>query len=362
MKRIREKILWWAAKRRIDLDQPKVIAITGSIAKTSTKIAIGTVLKKHFPREVRIGYGNLNTFLGVPLAILGFKIDFHHQKISWQWPLILLSALLRSLFSHLPKYMVLEFGADQKGDIEELAKQLKTDVAVITITGNSHLENYNSTEEIAVEKAKILDSLKSNGFSLVNSKDKNLPKLKSAQKQILVETELESISINFARQLAKVWQLDSLKTEEALSTLIRPDGRLQLKDLGSIRLLDDTYNASPLSVEAALNVLSRLPGRKVAILGDMLELGVESKSGHQQVGEIARQKADIVIGVGSLAKDYGFNIWFPDVATAIHKLSELIVDGDSVLIKGSRGAKMEVIVKALINQYNRNRDGFSKRS
>src|SRR3989344_348453 len=78
---LRSSILWWAVKRRVAIDQPFIIAITGSIAKTSTKVAIGAVLRRAFPGQVRVGFGNLNSFLGVPLAILDFKIDFYQQKI-----------------------------------------------------------------------------------------------------------------------------------------------------------------------------------------------------------------------------------------------------------------------------------------
>src|SRR5688500_2495906 len=114
---MRESILWWAAKRRLRFDKPFIIGITGSIAKTSTKEAIGGVLEKAYPGKVVVGYGNLNTFLGVPLAILGFRLNFHSKNVTWQWPFILLLALWRGLFARLPKYLVLEFGADQPGDI-----------------------------------------------------------------------------------------------------------------------------------------------------------------------------------------------------------------------------------------------------
>src|SRR3989344_5626785 len=107
MQDIRAKILWWAVKRRVGIDKPFIIAITGSIAKTSTKVAIGAVLRRAYPNQVRVGFGNLNSFLGVPLAILGFKVDFHKQQIGFiRWVWILKLAVWRGLLGHLPKYLV----------------------------------------------------------------------------------------------------------------------------------------------------------------------------------------------------------------------------------------------------------------
>lgn len=353
MRDFRSSVLWWAVKRRVLLDQPVVIAITGSIAKTTTKLAIGSVLKKHFPGQVRVGYGNLNSFLGVPLSILGFNIDFHKQKISWQWPFILLTAFFKSLFTTLPKYLVLEYGADHKGDIEELAIMLELDIAIVTIIGNAHAANYDSAEDIAVEKAHIFKALKKDGVALINSNDVSLKPSLSSLRTVEVKTETEDIAINFARAVSSELKLDLQTTEEALSVMSRPEGRMQLKDLGGIKLLDDTYNASPLSVEAALKVLSKLPGRRIAVLGDMLELGTSERDDHIIIGKKAREVADQIIAVGELSKSYKADFWYPNSVEAVEPLLKLISDGDSILVKGSRAVKMEIIVKAIIKQYNK---------
>src|SRR5688572_10960785 len=110
----RPSILWFAAQRRLRLDRPFVLAVGGGIGKTSTKVAIGTLFNLKYPGQVRVGYGNLNTYLGVPLAVLGFEVDFYKQKIGvWAWLKILGAALWRSWFSKLPPYLILEFGTDQ---------------------------------------------------------------------------------------------------------------------------------------------------------------------------------------------------------------------------------------------------------
>ena len=350
---IRAKILWWAVKRRVLLDEPFIIAITGSIAKTSTKLAIGAVLRRAFPGQVRVGFGNLNSFLGVPLAILDFKVDFYQQKIGViQWLWILKLAIWRGLFSKLPKYLVVEFGADYPGDIEQLAAQLPLDGAIITLVGPAHLANYPSLEALVAEKAKILDAVKPGGWALVNKNDPYIHNLtpKDCPTET-IDTATEDIAVNFARAVGRKLKISGDLVEEALSVMPRPEGRLQLKDLGSVKLLDDSYNANPLSMPVALKLLSKLPGRKVAILGDMLELGNTEVKYHQEIGQLAKQSADLVIGVGELAKEYGGAKHYPDSSVAAREILELLGQGDSILVKGSHGVHMEVIVKAIENNF-----------
>ena len=352
MRDIRERILWWAVNRRVRIDKPFIIAITGSIAKTSTKVAIGAVLRRAFPGQVRVGFGNLNSFLGVPLAILNFKVDFYKQKITWQWIWILKLAIWRGLFGRLPKYLVLEYGADHPGDIEELGKMLPLDAAIITMTGAVHTQNYPSIGAVAEEKAKILSALRPGGWGLVNKNDPYIHNFtpKDCPTE-MVTTETEDIAVNFAREVGRKLKIDSKIIDEALATLPRPEGRLQLKDLGSIKLLDDSYNANPLSMKAAFNVLAKLPGRKVAILGDMLELGTNEKKFHREIGELARQSADLVIGVGELAREYGASKHYTDSTVASREVLELLGQNDSILVKGSHGVHMELIVLAITNHY-----------
>ncbi|MEK7170785.1 MAG: cyanophycin synthetase [Patescibacteria group bacterium] len=345
---LRSSILWWAVKRRVEKDKPFIIAITGSIAKTSTKVAVGAVLRRAYPNQVRVGYGNLNSFLGVPLAILDFHVDFYKQKITLQWIWILKLSIWRGLFGRLPKYLVLEYGADHPGDIEQLAQMLPLDGAIITLIGPAHLANYSSIDALATEKARIFSAVKPGGWGLVNKSDPYINNLtpKDCPSE-MVDTATEDIAINFARAVGQKLKIGTELIEEALSIMPRPEGRLQLKDLGDVKLLDDSYNANPLSMKAALSVLSKLPGRKVAILGDMLELGPDEKTFHQEIGRLAIESADLIIGIGPAAKNYDPAEWYPSSELAAKKILPLLGQGDSILVKGSHGVHMEVIVKAI---------------
>ena len=336
------------------MDQPFIIAITGSIAKTSTKVAVGAVLRRAYPDQVRVGYGNLNSFLGVPLAILGFKLDFYKQKITWQWLGILLAAVWRTIFNTLPEYIVLEYGADNPGDIKALAQMLPLDGAIITITSPAHLANYASVEDIAKEKAQIMTAVKKNGWALVNQADPHL-KIYQAIKTdaVVIKTETVDIAVNFARQVGLQMKISSEAVEQALGALVRPEGRFQMKDLGPIKLMDDSYNANPLSMTAALAMLAKMPSPRLAILGDMLELGPPAEKYHQQVGKEARAVANHIVGVGQLASFYQADQLFATADEAIPTILSTAGRYGSILVKGSHGVKMDKIVMALTKKYQR---------
>lgn len=351
---IRGTILWWAAKRRIRKDRSKVIAVGGAIAKTSTKMAIGTLLKLQYPGEVRVGYGNLNSYLGVPLSILGFEIDFYERPIGvGGWLVILWKALWRGFFTRVPKYLVVEFGTDQPGDIEAITDQLPPDVGVMTIVGPAHLANYPSVDSMVKDEGYLAERTKPDGVLFVNSNDTYLTShhQRAKARVVNVVAALEEIAIKFMEAIGRDLKIGEDVIEEARDTLVKPDRRFQFEQLGAVQLLDDSYNASPLAVKAALNLLKKMPGRKIAILGSMAELGVTSATLHREVGDYARSHSDLLISVGEEAKDYGAKHWFPDAETAADKVFEFLFnngeDGGSILVKGSKSIHMEIVSKAI---------------
>lgn len=356
MKDIRAQILWWAAKRRLRSDKPFVIAVTGSIAKTSTKEAIGAVLQLAYPNQVRVGYGNLNTYLGLPLAILDFKLDFHRRELGLGWITVLLQALSRSWFDKLPKYLVLELAADRPGEIKSMVDNLPPmEIAVITIVGPAHLMNYPSIEVIAEEKASLLTGLKPDGLAVLNQDD---PYLEIHKREFsgaikLFSCPLEKIAETVARLVGEHLGISETDIDKSLRAMPRPSGRFHRQQVGSLNLIDDSYNANPLSMAAALEVLSGLPNRRIAILGEMRELGKRENEFHRQVGQLARDQADMIIGVGALAKHYRPDRWFADSITATKEILAYLKPDDSILVKGSRAMKMENIVQAITDEFSR---------
>jgi UDP-N-acetylmuramoyl-tripeptide--D-alanyl-D-alanine ligase len=350
----RSKVLWFSALRRIRIDHPYIIAVGGGIAKTSTKNAVGAVMRAGFPNQVLVGFGNLNTYLGVPLSILDLRIDFREKKISWQWPFILLAALWRGFFARLPKYIILEYGTDQPKDIETLVKKLPPDMGLLTVVTNAHLANYPSEEAIAEDEGWLLEGLNSKGVAIMNMTDPFLEMHRRRIKARIVEisTPLESIATEYARAVGKYFGIESRIVEDALSTYVRPTHRFNQKKIGNWLVLDDVYNANPASMQAALNLLKKMPGRKVAVLGDMLELGPKEKNFHAEIATRASRAADLVVGVGSLATNYKPTVHFDDSDRAASEIFPYLKDGDSILVKGSRGIQMEKIIEALEKHAN----------
>ena len=360
MNDLRAKILWWAAKRRIAKDGSKVIAVGGAIAKTSTKAALGTALRLAYPGQVRVGYGNLNTYLGVPLSILGFEIDFYDKKIGiGQWLTILIKAIWRGLFVRLPKYLVLEYGTDGPGDIAAITDQLPPDIGLITIVGPAHLANYPLIDDMVKDEGYIAERTKSSGFVLVNSGDQYLTEHYNRAKARVVNVvcSLEEISVKFMQVFARELKINESIIKQATEDFSAPARRFNYEKLGDITLLDDSYNASPLAVKAALHLLKKLPPKRVAILGSMLELGANSSAYHQEVGDEVKKIADTFIAVGADAKDYGAPIWYATSAEAAEKIVDHIGESDSVLVKGSKGVHMEIITAAIRKHYKREKNG-----
>ncbi len=349
---MRAGILWLWARWRVKHDQPVIVAVGGAIAKTSTKVAIGAILETAFPGQVRVGFGNLNSYLGVPLAILGFEIDFYKEKIGfWKWLSILTAAKWRGLFTKLPKYLVLEFGTDQSGDLDKITKKLQPDYGVITIVGPAHLMNYKDENDMAHDEGFVAERTKETGVVFVNHADPYREEHRSRAKARVREivTPLETMATEFAKAVATELKVPVEKISAGLKSYQAPEHRFNERKIGSWLVFDDSYNASPLAMEAALNKLQLLPGRRVAILGDMRELGKDEVKYHQQVGRYARSRANVIVGVGALAKHYGPDHEFNNADEAAQGIFAILKEGDTVLVKASRSLHLEKIVAALEN-------------
>src|SRR3989339_240599 len=387
--------------------KPKIVAITGSVGKTTAKDAIFTVLSSAF--FVRKSEKSFNSEIGVPLSILGCPNGGNNIFI---WLKNIFEGLALILFkNHYPKWLVLEVGADHPNDIEDIAKWLKPDIAVITRFAEIpvHVEYFDSPDAVIQEKKKLVRYLKEDGYIILNYDDKDVLKIKEENDQKTITYGLENdeadiwgsnnqFSYKEGKVTGMVFKANSKGTSvpvnmtgvigvqhiypalaaiavgisqglnlvsmsQALSEdhLAQP-GRMNLiEGIKNSIIIDDSYNSSPLAVEWALKMLGEVEAeRKIAVLGDMMELGEYATEEHKKAGKIVAGICDILLVVGLRAKDIaegahksGMNkkniFEFDDSQKAGAFLQNLIKEKDLILVKGSRWAtRMEFVVEEVM--------------
>lgn len=345
-----------------------VVALTGSSGKTSCKEMLAAILR--CSNKVLATEGNLNNEIGVPLTLLG--IGAEHD------------------------IAIVEMGAAKRGDIAYLCQFAKPDVALITNAGPAHLEGFGSLQAVADTKGEIYQSLQQAGTAVINADDRFAGQWRenTAARRVLSVSRLNRESDFFASDIrvtergtsfklhgpdavaevmlsvlgvamvsnallaaAAAWAAGARMSDivEGLASVKAVKGRLHLQSFPELNLVDDSYNANPASVTAAIDVLAAFKGRRVLVLGDMAELGDESERLHGEVGVYAAQQGiDRVLTCGAIsqfaARAAGaIARHFPDKNTLIASLHAELQAGDSVLVKGSRSAGMEVVVNAIAN-------------
>lgn len=338
-----------------------VIAITGSNGKTTTRELCRAILERLGP--VLATRGNLNNDLGVPLTLL--RLGAEHR------------------------YAVIEMGASRAGDIARLCRICPPDVAVITNTAAAHLEGFGDLEGVARAKRELYEALGPDGHAVLNLDDPRAALLREAVGAAKVrgfgigeaadvrglpgpglrfETLGTTLRATFElpgdhngmNALAAVAAVQCLDVQGAAIVAgleaARPfAGRLEEKPgVGGAWLIDDTYNANPASLRAAIDTLSRLPGTRHLVLGEMLELGPDSRRLHAEAGRLARRRGierlwtvGDVAGAASDAFGHGATRC-DDCDGLAQELRPLIDEHHVVLVKGSRGARMERVVEALL--------------
>lgn len=352
-------------RRRFDIP---VIAVTGSNGKTTTKEMIAGIMRAALGEHVLVTRGNLNNDIGVPLTLLGLH-DWHRAA-------------------------VVEMGMNHPGEISYLTMMVRPTIALVTNVQRAHLEGMGSLETIALEKGSIFDGLTENGVA-VFSDDEPWAALWKRQNQ---NRKMLNFSFNHDAELVACYQgwrlvndidldvadrkvsftlpvpgahnafnavaaaaatlaagIDLEAISEGLSSFKGVKGRLQQR-LGKqgCMIIDDTYNANPDSVKAAIEVLSSLPGRKILILGDMGEIGRGSAQYHDEVGGYAKsQGIDLLLALGDASARAASN--FGQGARHFKKIDEMITAAlkeltpeTTILVKGSRFMRMERVVDALI--------------
>ncbi|GAB4403670.1 MAG: UDP-N-acetylmuramoyl-tripeptide--D-alanyl-D-alanine ligase [Anaerolineales bacterium] len=362
---LQELAAYW--RRRMTV---RVVGVTGSVGKTVTKELTASVLSRRY--VTLRNEGNLNNEIGLPLTLL---------KVT-------------------PKteYAVLEMGMYALGEIARLAEIALPSVGVVTNVEPVHLERLGTIERIAQAKSELVQALPADGVAVLNGDDPRVRAMAALTKARvftygltpdcdLYATDIESQglegirfrlhyrgeaiharaallgthSVHTALAAAAVALNEGLSWQEIMAGLMDVSAQLRLIATPAIRgalILDDTYNASPKSTIAALNLLAELKGRRIAVLGDMLELGALEDEGHRKVARRAIEVVSRLITVGKRGRIIGEealacgmspeNVVIVDTnQDAIRILSEWIQEGDIILVKGSRGMHMEDIVKAL---------------
>lgn len=363
LKALQQLAAWWRSRH-----DTKIIAVTGSVGKTTYKELIASVLAPRY-RTLK-SEANLNTEIGIPLTLL--QMTENHERA------------------------VLEFGMYARGDIALLAEMSRPSIGVVTNVGPVHLERLGSMGAITAAKAELVEALPADGVAVLNGDDARTAAfgartearavyfglssqcgvragdvvshgLKGTRFRLDSSAGTANVRLPLpgkhhvypALAAAAVALEEGMSTAEAADALAeaRPELRSRiLRGLNGAMILDDSYNASPASMLAALDLLAELPGRRLALLGDMLELGAAEDEGHGRVGERAATACDVLLCVGPRArliaeaaraggaKDVRL---LNSTAEAIDALRAELRPGDHLLIKASRAMAFEEVVAAL---------------
>lgn len=405
LKSIVVSLLTAEAKLLLRRTKPKIIAVTGSVGKTSTKDAIYAAIKNHV--HARKSEKSFNSEIGVPLSVLGLENG-------WNNPFIWIKNLIEGLFiallpGHYPEVLVLEAGVDRPGDMSRLTAWLRPDIVVLTRLPDIpvHVEYFERPEDVVAEKMQLVHALKPDGVLIYNHDDTIIQSvLETVRHQafgysrflqshftlsddkivykddrpIGLSTVIahfdESVTVKLtgvigleqvyvlgaAAAVAAQLDIPLVELSAAFTDYVPPPGRMRVIDgIKGTLIIDDTYNASPVAAESALETLNELKGakRKIAVMGDMLELGRYSVREHERIGELAARSTDILLTVGVRARkiaegalEHGLSekhIYQYDLVERCGKeLQTLLQPGDVVLIKASQGMRAERIVEEIM--------------
>lgn len=398
--------------------RPMIIGVTGSVGKTSTKEAIRAVLEARY--RLQASPKSYNSEIGLPLTILG-------ESTAWDdvfgWLRVIGGGLRRTIsHSPYPERIVAEFGVDRPGDMDKALALAKPTIGVVTAIGEIpvHVEFFAGPKELAREKAKLVRALPAGGHAILNFDDDTVREMgarslarvisygfgegshvRASCEQLLIRNEEgisvpegvtfrldyegSSVPVRLLGAFGKpqiyaalagaavgiVSGMNLIEIAGALTRYTPPPGRMRL--LGGIKrtfILDDSYNASPLAMHAAFDLLRDLPGkRKIAVIGDMLEIGKYTPEAHRAIVQTRLRPAsdgqgfpewgDLLITVGPRArfaaeeaKERGMQaqcVWSFFNADEVEKeLQPFLEEGDLILIKGSQAMRLEKVVEAIM--------------
>lgn len=421
LKQIVVSLLTWEARLVLKKYKPKIIGVTGNIGKTSTKDAIFSVVSQHY--SARKSVKSYNGELGVPLTVLGRTSAWSGWVSVFGWLAVIFAGLHLLLVKHpYPEWLVLEVGADRPDDIRRIAAWLPCDIVVMTTIPEIpvHIEFFKDKQELVNEKFSLPLTVGAGGTVIINADDSyqhellkkiseraetDRPRVITYGQSELADLSAREISIRYddsgsrrwpsglgfslvvadqrlpvnlagvigrhhiyvilpAFAVARVLNLSLLEASAALSKHEASPGRLRpLPGIKDTLIIDDSYNASPDAVKAALETLRAVEttGRRIAILGDMMELGSYTIEAHRQIGELVVGACDYLVAVGLRArfivegaKGNGFPAekigLFDEARAAGRWLQNFIEPGDVILVKGSQSVRLERVVEEIMAQ------------
>ncbi|MDR3000394.1 MAG: UDP-N-acetylmuramoyl-tripeptide--D-alanyl-D-alanine ligase [Fibromonadaceae bacterium] len=361
-------LLKFARGYRKKFQNLKVVGITGSAGKTSTKEMIAAVLGKNC--NTLVTKGNLNNLFGVPMTLLGLREE--HEAA------------------------VIEMGTSLPGEIRQLSQAAVPDIAVITNVAPAHLDGLINLEGVFKEKKSITEGFEKSGHLVINADDDMLSKIRNSSKydvltygvnrgvvkpdEILWENGCAKFRISrtwfklsvpgmhnvynalAAIAVGELFRIPKSVIAEALLEVKAYDMRTQIFEENGITVISDCYNANPHSMKVSLQTLASVPckGRRIAVLGDMKELGAHSGQYHREVGKaLSELSIDYLVAIGNEAMEYckgaekaGFKPvrikYFEDKQSAIEAMKLLVRENDTVLVKASRSMQLEEVCNSLL--------------
>ena len=370
------------AKLQLKKQKLTIIGVTGSVGKTSCMMAIKAVLEDDFKVKASI---KANSEIGIPLDVLGFKVR-NYKIFDWFWIIPLAFLKLLTNFKKYDIYIV-EMAIDSPNppkNMEWLLSILKPNIGLFLNVFPVHCEAFESLnkkpiDSIGLEKGKLITSLPKNGWAILNSNDKRVISFKNKTKAKVITFNNSNYLQECSLKVGKIFGINKNKALKKIKKNFKmPKGRMEIiKGIKNTTLIDSSYNASR---ESMLLGLRRLTGsgpvsRKIAVLGDMRELGREAKKEHEAVAEKAVKIAQIIVTVGPLMKKYflpkaislGFDkenlFWFENTFKALKALkTKIIVGGEIILIKASQNTLLfEIIVEGLMKNPEKAKDLLCRR-
>jgi UDP-N-acetylmuramoyl-tripeptide--D-alanyl-D-alanine ligase len=336
----------------------KVVAVTGSAGKTTTKDMIASVLSQKY--KIKKTEGNYNNHIGVPLTL--FQLEEGDEAI------------------------VVEMGMNHAGEIHKLSMAATPDIAVITNIGDAHIENFENREGILQAKLEITDGLHENGLLIVNGddallnnkynfktiychmRDTVIEPLGMAGSRFTLGDRLAHLKLPgghmvmnalLAAAVGEALGLDPAQIVKGIENFNPSDNRMEFITVHGMQIINDSYNANPSAMKAAIQSMEGIKTRRVCVLGDMFELGGHAEALHREVGRFTAEQGAILVAVGNLARYMADGymelkrdglFYFPDKNSFLAVWPDILRPGDTVLVKASNGMGFTEIIEALKNK------------